>query len=261
MRPAGILCAAALGLLGACASDQKNPDPWEKTNRVFYKVDDAMDKWALKPAADAYVKVVPKPVRTGLGNGFDNLGYFNVIVNDFLQGKWEQGWSDAGRMGINSSLGIAGIFDVAGPWGFSSHENDFGLTLGQWGCKPGPYLVLPLFGPSTVRDSTGIGVEFATDPTTYIPANFWKVFLPLYSVEAIDTRARAEREIRFRNAAAIDPYVFTRDAYLQYRQAQLTGATTKPATTGPSIYDEDTEPTTTPATAAATQPTAAATMK
>lgn len=255
MRPVGLLATTALlGVLGGCASDANHVDPWEKTNRVTYQLNDGLDKYALKPAADTYVKVIPKPVRTGLGNGFDNLGYFNVIANDFLQAKWNQGWSDSGRMAINSSLGIAGIFDVAGPWGLSSHENDFGLTLGQWGCQTGPYLVLPLFGPSTVRDGAGIPVEFATDPTTYLCLPM-RYVIPLYSVEAIDTRSRAEKEIRFRNAAAIDQYVFTRDAYMQYRQAQLHNQT---PTTGPSIYDEESnEPATAPATAATTQPATA----
>src|SRR5690242_16504311 len=101
----------ALILLGGCATNGSKIDPWEKTNRVFYNINDGMDRYALKPLADGYVKVVPKPIRTGLGNGFDNLGYFNVILNDFLQGKCDQGWSDSGRMLVNSTIGIAGFFD------------------------------------------------------------------------------------------------------------------------------------------------------
>jgi phospholipid-binding lipoprotein MlaA len=249
------LTLLAISFCGGCAAGPNKLDPWEKTNRFFYQLDDGLDRVAIKPLADGYVKVVPLPIRTGLGNGFDNLGYFNTIINDFLQGKWPQGFSDSGRMLLNSSAGMFGFFDVATPMGLPSHDNDFGITLGVWGAAQGPYLVLPLFGPSTVRDAPGIGVGFLTDPTTWLDLPL-KISIPLNLVEAMDARSRAERAFRFRNAAAIDSYAFTRDAYLQYREAQVHPV---PAT-GPSVYDEDngpaTEPATqpTPATAPATSP-------
>jgi len=246
----GALLVLWAGLLTGCASAPGKVDPWEQSNRFFYKMDDTLDKVALKPLADGYVKVVPLPARQCLGNAFDNLDYFNVILNDFLQGKGPQGWSDAGRMALNSTVGIAGLFDVASKVGLPSHENDFGLTLGKWGMEPGPYLVLPLFGPTTCRDAPGIGVAILCDPTTWLGLPL-KVWGPLYTVEAIDTRARAERELRFRNAAAIDPYVFTRDAYLQYRRGQIHEGQ-PPA--DQSLYDED-APATGPATGPATPPT------
>ena len=156
-RSLALLLLAALAGLTGCASTGSKVDPWEKSNRFFYQANDSLDRYALKPLADGYVKVVPQPVRNGIGNGFANLEYGNVILNDFLQARWNQGWSDSGRMLVNSTVGIAGFFDVATPLGLPSHDNDFGITLGKWGAKPGPYLVLPLFGPSSVRDAPGIG--------------------------------------------------------------------------------------------------------
>ena len=111
-------------------------DPWEKNNRTFYNMNDQMDRVALRPLADLYVRAVPRTIRVGLGHGFDNLGYFNVILNDFLQGNTRQGASDAGRMAANSTIGILGLFDVATRWGMPPHENDFGITLGKWGAAP-----------------------------------------------------------------------------------------------------------------------------
>src|SRR6185312_347800 len=189
----------------------------EKTNRAFYNFDDGLDRVLLKPMADVYVKVIPQPIRTGLGNGFDNLAYGNVILNDFLQGKLQQGLNDTGRMAVNSTIGIAGFFDVASRWGMHSHENDFGITLGKWGVKPGPYLVLPLLGPMTLRDTPGIVVASVTNPVTWLYPPLY-VTAPLAIGQALDRRSRVDTAIRFRNALAIDPYVFTRNAYLQYRE-------------------------------------------
>ncbi len=162
---AALLAVGAVSLCGGCAGNPSNPDPWEKANRFIYNVNDGFDRAALKPAADAYVKVVPQPIRQGIGNGFDNLVYLNVIINDFLQAKWGQGLGDSGRMAANSIVGIGGIFDVATKWGLPAHQNDFGITLGKWGVKPGPYLVLPLFGPSSLRDVSGLLVEYVATPT------------------------------------------------------------------------------------------------
>ncbi len=243
-RAAGAAVCLAVLVLAGCANQAKRVDPYEKVNRCFYQFNEGLDKVALKPASDLYVKAVPKPVRTGLGNAFDNLGYGNVILNDFLQAKWGQGWSDAGRMAANSTIGLGGIFDPATQMGLLPHENDFGVTLGKWGLPSGPYLVLPLFGPSSLRDTPGIAVGFATDPTTWVNAPL-TVMMPLYATEAIDTRSRAEGMVKFRNEAALDPYVFTRNAYLQYREGQIHEG---PRPSNESLYDEGTDATTPPAT-------------
>jgi phospholipid-binding lipoprotein MlaA len=242
--------AGSLMMLGGCASNG-NVDPWEKTNRFFYNFDEGLDRTVLKPVSDAYVKVVPEPIRTGFGNGFNNLGYADVILNDFLQAKWKQGFGDAGRMAVNSTIGIAGFFDPASKWGLVAHDNDFGITLGKWGVKSGPYLVLPLLGPSSLRDVTGFGTAYVTNPLTWVNPPLY-VTLPLYTVDVIDKRSRVESVLRFRSTAAIDPYVFTRDAYLQYRENRIHEGT-KPV--DQSIYEE--EPETSPSTAPATTPTTA----
>jgi phospholipid-binding lipoprotein MlaA len=233
-----ILCAGwALILLSGCAGAGGNIDPWEKTNRAFYNFDDGLDRVLLKPVSDFYVKVVPEPIRSGLGNGFANLGYGNVILNDLLQAKLKQGLGDTGRMAVNSTIGIAGIFDVASRWGLPSHPNDFGITLGKWGAQPGPYLVLPLLGPTTVRDAPGILVANLTNPVTWVNPPLY-VTAPMGTVQAMDTRSRFESALRFRNAAAIDPYVFTRNAYLQYRD-NLIHEGKKPV--DQSLYEEEPE--------------------
>lgn len=262
---AGIKVLALLSVLliglGGCA---ERPDPFEKTNRVFYSINDSLDKHALKPVAHAYVKVVPEPVRTSLSHAYDNLGYANVWTNDFLQGKWKQGWSDVGRMAVNSTIGVLGFFDVATQWGMVAHDNDFGITMGKWGAEPGPYLVIPLLGPSSVRDAHAIPVSILTNPLTY-------AHLPIGASigvgvgQAIDGRARVEKEAKFRDDAAIDPYIFVRNAYLQYREAQIkegkapastesyddsdAGAASQPATstTRPATAPASTQPAGNPA--------------
>src|SRR5437867_471452 len=146
-----VLCACGfLTFLIGCSSTPG--DPLEKFNRAMYGFNEGLDRHAIKPAADAYVKVIPRPVRTGVGNFFSNLAYLNVIVNDLLQAKFRQGLDDSGRVVVNSTVGIAGIFDPATKWGLPVHENSLGTTLGKWGVRPGPYLVIPVLGPSTVRD-------------------------------------------------------------------------------------------------------------
>jgi phospholipid-binding lipoprotein MlaA len=247
---AALFAVTAFSLCSGCASNPSNPDPWEKANRFIYNVNDGIDRVALKPAADAYVKVVPQPIRQGIGNGFDNLIYLNVILNDFLQAKWDQGLSDTGRMATNSIIGIGGIFDVATKWGLPAHENDFGITLGKWGVQPGPYLVLPLFGPSSLRDASRYVVEYVTTPTSYLELPIG-ITLPLGVTDIIDARSRADFIVRFRNDTALDPYVFTRDAYLQYRESRIREGKIVPSSE-PSIYDTDTD--SGPATAPASKP-------
>lgn len=217
-------------LCPACATlTPEDVDPLEKINRPIYTFNQQIDKFILKPAADAYVKVIPQPVRSVVSNFFDNVAYLNVIANDFLQGKGEQGLSDIARFIFNSTFGIFGFFDVATPMGLRAHQEDFGQTLGVWGVKPGPYLVLPLFGPSTLRDSPGLAVSAATNLLFYAPNSTLSVPLgvatvPLGSVTvsmgvlgAVDARARASGGYEFINETALDPYAFTREAYLQRR--------------------------------------------
>jgi phospholipid-binding lipoprotein MlaA len=220
---------------GGCAADPNNPDPHEKVNRVFYKVNEGLDKVVLKPMGDVYVKVIPRPVRTGLGNAFDNLAYGNVILNDLLQGRFERGLGGVGRVAVNSTVGVAGIFDVAEKWGMAEHKNDFGITLGKWGFKQGDYLVLPVFGPSSTRDVGSIPVGMVTHPFYWIKMN-WEIRVPLNVLGVADKRSRADFAIRFRDEAAIDPYVFTREAYLKLRRVEVEGE--EQVRPGEDFYEE-----------------------
>lgn len=236
--------ALAVSFLSGCASGPGHQDPLERSNRWVYGFNGHLDRWVLGPVSDFYVKVTPRPVRTGVGNFFGNLGYFNVILNDDLQSKWHQGWQDAGRMLTNSTVGVLGIFDVATGWGMPAHRNDFGLTLAQWGAGQGAYLVLPLLGPSSVRDAPGIGVAWVTSPVYWINPP-WKVTLGLTTVNIVDSRARADADIRLRTRAALDPYVFTRDAYTQYRSGRVHEKAGQ-APVDQSLYEEDKTPSTQP---------------
>jgi len=231
-----------LMLLAGCGS---NPiDPLEPVNRTIYGLNSGLDKFVLKPAADGYTKIVPQFLRQSIGNGFDNLTYFNVVLNDFLQNKQDQGWRDFARMAVNSTVGIGGIFDPATKWNLAAHDNSFGNTLGQWGAKAGPYLVLPLFGPSSVRDAPNLGTELVTDPLFWLSPPFWSVSVPLAATDVVDMRSRSDFLIKFRDKAAIDPYVFTREAYLRYRE-NIIHPETAPSDEG--FYDVDTQPATQPA--------------
>lgn len=239
-RSAAICGLAVLGSLVVGCQPPANPnDPWEKFNRASYKFNDKLDQVALKPLSDGYVKVVPQPVRTGVGNFFDNLVYLNVVLNDFLQQKWHQGTSDTLRFATNSTIGILGIFDPATPLNMPAHKNDLGLTLRRYGAKPGPYLVIPVLGPSTVVDATDYPVEYLVTPTNWYNIK-WYVTYPLYAADTIDLRSRYDSVIRFRNDAAIDPYVFTREAYLQYREQEASGV--KPTTQSDLYEDVDAAP-------------------
>src|SRR2546421_3151388 len=256
MRIVWKVAVPALALLllgGGCAQHPKNPDPFEKCNRFFYKVNDGLDKVLLKPASDVYTKVIPRPVRHGLGNFFDNLGYGNVILNDFLQGHIKDGFGSAGRMAVNSTVGVAGVFDVATKWKLPAHSNDFGITLGKWGAGPGPYLVLPLYGPSTFRDVPRIPVGMYTNVLHYVNLPD-TVSIPMDVLNVAEDRSRAEGAIKFRDEAAIDPYIFMREAYLQFRRIKIYGAGRTPPTMGPGVYDEEEGPTKKATTRPTTEP-------
>lgn len=188
-------------------------DPWQKDNRGAFEVNDKLDKSIVLPLAILYTKVTPSAVRSGISNFFSNLNYPGVIVNSFLQGKIAQGLDDVWRFFINSTLGVGGIFDPASSMGLENHEEDFGQTLGVWGADVGPYIVLPLLGPSSGRDVPGLIADMFTNLLTYIEG---AAFLPLMVLDKIDKRAAL---IPASNIAekAFSPYLFVRDAYLSRR--------------------------------------------
>ena len=240
-----LIALGACALAGGCAS-ANSVDPFEKSNRFMYNVNDGFDAVVLKPLSVVYVAVFPKPIRDGLGNAFNNLRYGNVIANDFLQGKMQQGLGDLGRMAANSTIGIGGLLDVATPMHLPAHDNDFGTTLALWGVGQGDYLVLPIVGSSTVRDAPGLAVDYATYPLAWVNVPL-AAAIPLDVTETADARARGDVLMRFRNEAALDPYVFTRTAYLQYRENLIHPG--KPAPADQDLYNiDDTPPATQPAT-------------
>lgn len=215
------ILAIALGL-GGCASippEEREPgDRFEASNRSIDRFNDGLDRAVLKPVSSAYVKHVPQPARTGVSNFYGNLLYFDTILNGFLQGKVKQGASDLARFGVNSTIGLLGFFDVATPLGLQQHDEDFGQTLAVWGAGSGEYVVYPLLGPSGVRDTGGVVVSLLTNPIMYVAA---PVAIPLGVLNIIDLRARKEGFVRFRDEAALDPYVFTRESYLQNRRFEV----------------------------------------
>jgi phospholipid-binding lipoprotein MlaA len=211
----------ALSLIG-CAS-QANKDPLEGINRGIYKFNDVADKAVIKPIAKGYKAIAPTPVRTGINNFFNNLRTLTSVLNNLLQFKFANAFSEAGRFVINTTFGIAGFIDVAGMDKIPLHKEDFGQTLGHWGVNNGAYLVLPLIGPSTVRDTTGLVVDtVTTDPITYTH-NIGEIRLhnQLRAAQFIDKRTELLDATDIVDEASLDPYAFMRDAYLQHRASAV----------------------------------------
>jgi phospholipid-binding lipoprotein MlaA len=216
------LPAAALAALAGCATGpDKNPaDPLEPLNRATYSFNDTLDRTVAKPVAKGYNKVVPRPVRTMVENFFSNLGDITVMFNDFLQGRMADGMNDLTRVAFNSTFGIFGVIDIATPAGIQRHDQDFGLTLAHYGLDSGPYLVLPIFGPSTFRDAAGFGVDQYMAPVNQTrPA----VRNTLWGTNFVSSRAHYLDATNLLEEAALDKYLFTRDAYLGHRRTQVAG--------------------------------------
>ena len=191
-------------------------DPLESYNRAMFSFNDTLDKAVVKPIALAYRKVVPETGRVMIGNVFANIGDVWVSVNNLLQGRFREGASDLGRFALNSTAGIFGLFDVATDVGLEKHYEDLGLTLGRWGALPGPYIVLPLFGPSTLRDGIGFAVEYQYDPLQTVDSAGQRNNLTV--LRLIDAREGYLAAERLLDAAALDRYLFVRDSYLQRRR-------------------------------------------
>lgn len=209
-------------MLSACATlppGERDPrDRFERTNRAVYRFNDSLDRHIARPLAKGYVKAVPRPVRSGVSNFFNNLFYPTVIVNDLLQAKLKSFASDTTRLVVNTTIGIGGLFDPASQIGLPAGDEDFGQTLGKWGVPSGPYVVLPIWGPSSVRDTVGFVGDQFTDPKTYLNNIYWS--LGLGGLSLLDRRAEllATDDVL---AKAYDPYVFIRNAYLQRREYQV----------------------------------------
>ena len=212
---------SAFALLTGCATMQSadpevpDNDPFESVNRPIYRANDFIDRRIAKPVTEAYVSYTPQPVQNSVSNFFDNVVYPNVILNDFLQGKGTQGLEDLGRFLVNTTFGFLGVWDMATPLGLEAHDEDFGQTLGVWGMDESLYLVLPFIGPSSVRDAPNLGVNTVTNILFYMSN---PVVVPVALLGFIDKRARLDEAVMFRDKTAVEPYLFTREAYLQHRK-------------------------------------------
>lgn len=209
----------ALGLalvLGACATPQR-PDPLEPWNRKVYAFNDAVDVAVLRPVATVYRDRVPEPVRTATTHFFANIQDAWSAVNLVLQGRPADGLSDVLRFGTNTVFGVLGLFDVATPLGLERHGEDFGQTLGKWGVGPGAYIVWPILGPSSLRDSVGLPLEMQLTPETWVSPEALRYSLT--GVRVVNTRANLLQASRLLGDVALDPYVSVRDFYLQRRRS------------------------------------------
>lgn len=214
-----LLLAALIGAATGCASTaERDPrDPWEPLNRGIYSFNDKLDTYLARPVATGYTKVVPSEIRERVRNVFANIGDVFIGVNNFLQGKFEDGVSDWARFAFNTTIGLFGIHDVATDMGYEKHNEDFGQTFGRWGAPTGPYLVLPILGSSDVRDGVGWGFDFYTDPLNETQP--FAVHWGLVTLRLVQTRADLLDASRILEEAALDKYVFQRDAYLQRRRS------------------------------------------
>jgi phospholipid-binding lipoprotein MlaA len=230
-----VVITVASGLIGcatpppasdpdAVADFRQTNDPWEPTNRVLYKINDGLDTLILKPAAIVYRNVLPDPVQTGIHNLLDNMNGPVRLTNDVLQGKPKRAGDTAARFLINTTIGIGGIFDVAKQFGIPNHDSDFGLTLANWGVGEGPFLYLPILGPSSPRDAGGFVVDIAIDPFTWIGRPSQSFTYESYSktiVGALDERSRVLDAVDSVKKTALDPYATFRSLYRQNRAAKL----------------------------------------
>ena len=221
-----ISALAASMMLGACSTPSADAlaqnDPWEKTNRDIFDFDVRVDHAVARPIAKGYRTVVPEPVRDGIHNALTNLNSPVVLANDVLQGDGDKAANTAGRIVINSTVGIGGLFDVASRMGMPGHDNDFGITLGKNGVAEGSYLVLPFAGPMPPRDLLGIAVDQAFDPLTYVRfhgKDTWMVVR--YGIGIIDSRTSQLDAVESIERSSIDFYATTRNLYRQSRNAKI----------------------------------------
>lgn len=222
-RLAGVtgLIVGALMLSGSAIAQQPVKDPFEGFNRAMFAVNEGLDTVAVKPIAQAYDFVTPLPVRAGVGDFFSNILDVRNVLNNSLQGKLGDAGVDLGRLLINSTIGIFGLFDVASELGLDKHDEDFGQTLAVWGWEDSSFLFWPLVGPKTVRDTGGLIVDIYTDPTWYTVEKSVATRNSLTALRFVDVRASLLPSDKVVDEAALDKYAYVRDAYLQRRRNQI----------------------------------------
>ena len=207
----------------AVAEYNETNDPLEPANRVGYAINNGLDTVILRPLAVAYRYAIPQTVRTHTHNVLANLTSPVLLANDMLQGKPRRAGDTLMRALINSTVGVAGIFDVAQDWGYPGHDTDFGVTLALWGLPEGPFLFLPVLGPSNPRDASGFGVDIALDPLTWVGRGNVVTALDLtrFGLSAVDARAAVLDDVDKIKASALDPYATFRSLYRQHRESQI----------------------------------------
>lgn len=233
-----MLLVISLLLISGCASTQyveSERDPWQGFNRAMYGFNDGLDRAILKPAAQGYKAVAPDFVETGVRNFFENLDDVSVAVNNLLQGKISNSFSDVGRVLINSTIGVFGLFDVASSMGLTKHDEDFGQTLGVWGMDSGPYIVWPIFGPSTLRDSPSLVVDrVLLNPLTYVEIKTLER-VGIIALDAVSVRAELLSLEETVDEISTDRYTFIREAYLDRREFLVSDGV---AAGDDDLYDE-----------------------
>ena len=217
-RTALLLGLLSVTLFAGCASTNNPRDPLEPLNRAVYHFNDGLDKAIMKPVATVYREVLPDVVRTGVTNFFNNLYDILTALNNLLQGKIADAVSDVGRLAVNTTVGVAGLIDVATEIGLERHKEDFGQTLGRWGIGDGPYLQIPFLGPSSVRDAIGAFGDYKVDPIRWIWRDHVATRNSLWGLYFVNLRASLLDSTKILDEAALDPYEFQRDAYLQRRR-------------------------------------------
>ena len=217
-----LLALLLAAMLTACATAENNYDPLEPINRITDAANDTIDRVTLKPVAQGYKAAVPTPMRHAVGNFFDNVTYLNTVLNAMLQGKFIQSTQDLIRFLINSTLGIGGLVDVATTMGLERHEEDFGQTLATWGVGQGAYVVYPLSGPNSLRNTPNYITSALTDPLFWTTATLAPYLTgPIAILKYVDKRAQLLDASNMRDELALDPYIFTREAWRQNREYKI----------------------------------------
>lgn len=208
---------------GGILEEADNGDPLESVNRAVFEFNDAADRFVFRPLAVAYRDVVPDPAQRGIHNALDNLRAPIVFANDLLQGDLDSAGVTLSRFLVNSTVGLLGLFDVAGDWGLPHHDQDFGLTFASWDIGAGPYLVLPILGPSNPRDASGLLAEFFSDPFSIIASDNDADYLNYirYGLTALDQRSRVIDDLDTLRKTSLDYYAAIRSLYQQRRAQQI----------------------------------------
>ena len=239
---------AACALLTACATPPANDpealaefrqtnDPLEPTNRLFYRVNNTLDTYILAPVARGYVYVVPAPARTGVHNVLSNITSPVLLANTILEGKPRRAGDTFMRFVINTTVGVGGIFDVASGWGYPAEDADFGITLALWGLDAGPFLFLPVVGPSSPRDAGGFAGDVVLDPFTWASFGGSKTLgYSRYGLGAVDARSRVLDQVDDIKRTALDPYATFRSLFRQHRESQIRDVREDNGTTVPAWF-------------------------